>query len=122
MGQGQDVAWDEWEEESVPQVVIGESRKPETVEDHIQAYRQSLQEARRAAQAPEEPEPEEVDLFSDMTVQIKRQKKVFVGSEEGNKSNSNRLQVQEDAANAYLPQVGGQSLALNIRRKVIEFH
>ena len=42
-------SWGSWDDGGPAEIVIGGQKRPETVSDHIQAYRDSLQEARRQA-------------------------------------------------------------------------
>ncbi|XP_059087858.1 receptor-binding cancer antigen expressed on SiSo cells-like isoform X2 [Tigriopus californicus] len=95
--------WNRWEED--PEIVIGTPKKPETVQDHIAAYRESLQDARKQRQQSEPneapPPPEEDSLFAELEPTVVKQKKVYIGpsiargSSTSGRKNS-RLAVQED--------------------------
>lgn len=107
--------WDSWND-GFEVVVTGgsNSRKkiePETVADHISAYRQSLQEARLQKQQQQEDlekeqkERQDRDLLAQLEPQVKQQRKVFVGSSGGKKqrkSSASRLGVQEEASDPIL--------------------
>ncbi|KAG5684236.1 hypothetical protein PVAND_013474 [Polypedilum vanderplanki] len=73
--------------------------KPRTVEEHIEQYRENLVK-------PKEPESvdvvETLDLFADMTPQIKKQKKVFI-NQGGNSNNFNNFSRLEATAVAEIP-------------------
>lgn len=95
--------WNRWEDD--PEIVIGASKKPETVQDHIAAYRESLQDARkkRNQSEPNEgpPPPEEDSLFAELEPTVVKQKKVYIGPASSRGSSisgrrSSRLAVQED--------------------------
>jgi len=64
-------SWDDW---GGPEIVISHKKKSTTGE-HIEAYRQNLAVSRQKSLTT----PEEEDIFSDMTPQIRKQKKLFVG-------------------------------------------
>ena len=68
--------------------------KPKTTQDHIAAYRQQVTVRQNSAELAETAEPE-VDLFAGMVPDIKRQRKVFVGSDrrEGSGGGQSRLSV-----------------------------
>ena len=115
-------SWD-WDDNPT-EIVIG-SKKPETVQDHIEAYRSSLQEAKRQASVSKdeedaaEDEPD-VNLFADMTPTVIAQKKLFVGprssegsiSSRGGRRQSNRLGVRDDLTDPILAMVRSESLAV----------
>lgn len=122
-------SWD-WDD-SPSEIVIGGKREPETVQDHISAYRESLQEAKakrqmslsgqREDEGEEEEEPEP-DLFADMTPTVIKQKKLFVGptgsdtSSKGSgarRKSSSRLGVRDDLTDPILSMVSSTFQELN---------
>ncbi len=77
------------------------------MQDHIQAYRDSLQEARRqaaqrqdSAEREEQQQEQEQDLFAELQPEVRRQKKLYVGPRETRerKSSASRLGVQSETA------------------------
>lgn len=108
-----------WDWDDNPSEIVIESRKPETVQDHIEAYRSSLQEAKRQASLSKDEEQAraeaaeaeaEANLFADMTPTVIAPKKLFVGSKSasgstssrGGRKMSNRLGVRDDLTDPIL--------------------
>jgi hypothetical protein len=72
--------------------VVSGRRKPETVAEHIAAYRNSLaHESAKEAPPAEDDIPD--DVFADMMPEVRKQKKVYVGPNE--EKAFSRLSVQE---------------------------
>jgi len=72
--------WDSWDEDGPLEVVVGSaSIGPTTVEEKIQAYRESIR-TKKDDFAEEDQEPSAEELFADMAPTVIRQKKVYIGN------------------------------------------
>lgn len=85
-----DLEWNDWE---------FKNRKPASVEEHIEYYRQQ-QAKLRQQQSSEEQEAAEQDLFNDMMPEIKPQAKIVIGQEKRTDHSRNSLSLQ--ATDAYI--------------------
>ena len=99
--------WDDDDWDNCEIVIDKHQPQPRTTSDHIAMYRQQVAVRQTSAQEEEKAEPE-VDYFTDMIPEIRRQRKVFVGKEKADGGPS-RLSVVEVAAPA--PVSGGTELA-----------
>lgn len=76
-------SWNNWEDKA-------ENQKPNSIQQHIELYRQQTLLARQ--KSTEKEEPLEVEkFFEDMTPRITKQTKLFLNSGENNESNNSRL-------------------------------
>jgi len=108
-----DEDWDRWDDGLTEVVVGAASAKPNSVEDHIRAYREAKRRATEEAEVEEEEEQVEPerDLLASLEPTVVRQKKVYVGargtaSTEYKRQKSNRLGVQESVADPLLAKGG----------------
>lgn len=111
--QSADEDWDRWDDGLTEVVVGAASAKPNSVEDHIRAYREAKRRATEEAEMEEEEEQVEPerDLLASLEPTVVRQKKVYVGargtaSTEYKRQKSNRLGVQESVADPLLAKGG----------------
>ena len=107
-------SWDSWGDDPDLQ-----RRAPETVADHIRAYRESIQEeaARRklSTEASQETQEQEKDLFAELAPKVQRQKKVYVGGTSESRggraaapASKSRLGVQDQMADPFLAMVNAE--------------
>lgn len=78
--------WNNWEDEQFI------NKKPSTVQEHIEFYRQQKAQIQKQEEFPNE----QADYFQDMTPQITSQKKLFVSSNDVKYEQSNNLSLAPD--------------------------
>lgn len=107
-----DEEWDRWDDGPTEVVVGTAAARPNSVEDHIRAYREAKRRATEETEMEEDEQLEpERDLLASLEPTVVRQKKVYVGarstpSTEYRRQKSSRLGVQESVADPLLAKGG----------------